>query len=570
MRSYIILISSLLLVGCSKSTSVVDNNTTTNDTDNSSTIVVDNSTNTSSNSTITIDESIKIKSLGSASTINTTISIGNTPKSIYIVLSNSASSSSTPTITHNAKIVSSPTQKLTQSSTISKRAKILPTPSYIRDFKATPNSLSKSSKVVSTKRAKDVEGNKEVFFLDQSGWETTTATAKKVVSNISTNIGIRGLNIWVSDDAFDSGSGCSKAKCVTQDMVDALADTFLKAGESNDIFDWVTNIYGKEWDSDANTNDSSLIGANSEITILMCDIDGDNSDDGGVIGYSWSKDNYLSSRISGSNERIMFYVDSVMFANNENKVWNIDSFWPKEMVSTLAHELQHVISFYQKDVLQGSIVESWLGEMLSETLEDLVATKIRYTGPRGVVYTDGSDGESGNTLGRYPLFNANSRVSLTSDVYSLSDYSKVSAFGTFLVRNYGGAKLLRDMMYSSFGDERAVVEAVNKTPNGENKTFANLLSEWGIAILLSDSSNLDADMPTYNTGDFTYTTYNNITYDMGSINFFNYSPQPNIYTTIGRINSNSNYFYKVGDNLTGDINIELKLNGQTEATVIFK
>jgi len=570
MRSYILLISSLLFIGCGKSTSVVDNNTTTNDTNDSNTIVVDRDNNTSSNSTITIDDSIKIKSLGSASTINTTISLGNTPKSLYLVLSNSASSSSTPTITHNAKIVSAPIQKLIETSTLSKRAKILPTPAYIRDFKVTPNSISKNSKIVSTKREKDVEGTTQTFYLDQSGWEPTTATARKIVSNISTNVGVRSLNIWVSNDTFDSGSGCNKAKCVTQDMVDTLADTFLKAGDNNDIFDWVTNIYGKEWDSDANASDSNLIKADGEITILMSDIDNDDSADGGVIGYSWSKDNYLSSEVKGSNERIMFYVDSVMFANNEDKVWDIDSFWPKEMVSTLAHELQHVISFYQKDVLQGSYVESWLGEMLSEALEDLVATKIRYTGPRGVVYTDGSAGESGNTLGRYPLFNANNRVSLTSDIYSLSDYSKVSAFGTFLVRNYGGAKLLRDMMYSSFGDERAVVEAVNKTPNGENKTFANLLSEWGIAVMLSDNSNLDADMPTYNTGDFTYTTYNNITYDMGSINFFNYSPQPNIYTTVGRINSNSNYFYKIGDNLTGDINIELKLNGQTEATVIFK
>lgn len=550
-KSYATLIvSSLLFIGCGggSSTSTTDNPT-------------------SSNQTVTVDESTIIKSLGSASNISSTISIGNTPKSLYIVLTNSASSATTATITHNAKVVSIPTQKIKATKNFSKKSKILPTPSYIREFNAKPNSLSPNSKMVYTKRAKDVEGTRDSFFLDENGFSTTFASAKKVISNITTPIGIRGLNIWVSDDSFDSGSGCSKAKCVTQSMVDILADTFLKAGLNNDIFDWVTNIYGTEWDSDASIKNNTLIGANKEITILLTDIDNDNNPKGGVIGYSWAKDNYIHSRVSGSNERIMFYVDAVMFANNQDKVWSIDSFWAKETVSTLAHELQHVISFYQKNIMQGVTVSTWVGEMLSEAVEDLVATKIRYNGPRGVVYTDGSDGETGNNTGRYPLFNVNNRLSLTSWSNQLADYSKVSAFGTFLLRNYGGAKLLRDIMYSSFGDYRAVEEAVALTPNP--KTFANLLSEWGVAIMLSDKTSL-IDLPTYNTGDFTYTTYNNITYNMGSINFFNYAPQPTIYTSISTINANSNYFYKVGDNLTGDITINLTLNGKTEATLVFK
>lgn len=556
MRSYITLIvSSLISIGCNGG-----GTKTTADTNN---------TNTSTNSTITVDANTQIKSLGSASNISTTISIGDTPKSIYIVLSNSANSSTSATITHNAKIVSTPNLKITDKSKLSRERNILPKPNYIREFKVKPSSLLPKSKIVYTKRAKDVEGSSRTFYMDEYGRITTVASARKVVSDITTNQGVRGLNIWVSNNAFDSGNGCSKAKCVTQSMVDTLADIFLKAGDNNDVYDWVTNIYGKEWDSDANSKSSSLIGADGTITILLTDIDNDNSTTGGVIGYAWAKDNYLQSSVKGSNERIMFYVDSVMFANNENSVWSIDSFWPKETVSTLAHELQHVISFYQKDTLQGISVDSWLAEMLSETVEDLVATKTRYTGPRGVVYTDGSAGEAGNTVGRYPLFNANNRLSLTGWSNQLADYSKVSAFGTFLVRNYGGAKLLRDIMYSNFGDYRALEEAVKKTPQGANKRFANLLSEWGVAIILSDITNL-VDLPTYNTGDFTDTTYNNITYNMGSINFFNYSPQPNIYTTVGTINPNSNYFYKVGDNLKGDINITLKLNGETEATVIVK
>ena len=30
-------------------------------------------------------------------------------------------------------------------------------------------------------------------------------------------------------------------------MVDAMGEQFLKAGEDNDIYDWVTGIYGDPW-----------------------------------------------------------------------------------------------------------------------------------------------------------------------------------------------------------------------------------------------------------------------------------------------------------------------------------
>ena len=57
---------------------------------------------------------------------------------------------------------------------------------------------------------------------------------------------------------------------------------------------------------------------------------------------------------------------------------------------------------------------------------------------------------------------------------------------------------------------------------------------------------------------------------MGSINFFNYDPLPTIHTTAGTVSAQGNYYYKIGDNLTGDITINLELNDQTEETLIAK
>ncbi|MFK5975062.1 MAG: PKD domain-containing protein [Sulfurovum sp.] len=503
----------------------------------------------------------QIKPLGSSISIDSTISMGDIPKSLYILLSNSSSSSTTPTITTS---ILSKSLNIVDNSYYIEESPIFKSPQYVDDFDIKiPALIAEAKKRVIggtdtiSARSEDIVGNNRVFYLDNSGTERTTATTRKVVYNVNTNMGSKTLNISVSNDAF--GSGCSKVNCVTQDMVDGLADNFLKSGLDNDIYDWVTNIYGEEWGAS-----NGLISDNNEITILLTDIDSDNSPNGGVIGFFWSKDNFVSRY---SNEKVMFYIDSVMFANKNNGVWDINGFWAKETITTLAHEFQHMISFYQKEILRSTRVDKWLDEMLSLATEDMLATKLKQNGPRGVSYLDGSAGMPNNSSGKYPIYNINNTLSLTDWSNEVKQYSKVSSFSAFLIRNYGGAKLLHDMIHNNFGDERAVVNAINLSPNGYGKNFSNLLHEWGVAVMLSGYDNI-VDIPTYNTGDFSYSTYNSITYSVGSINFFNYNPTPAINNALGTINSNANYFYKVGDYLTGDVTIHLKLNGQTEATLI--
>jgi len=532
---------------------------------------------------VTITEDYQVESLGTANTINATVSLGSTPKDLYLVLSNYAATSASSTITHNAKVVEEEVRsKSILPANFKQKPVILHPPKYVQEFNKNLKTLLQKKRGIEyqaktlnvTKRAKDVANSSTASFCvninkDGNCIDYDVATARSVVA-VSTEFGDKTLNVWVADNSF--GSGCGKSKCVTQDMVDQLADTFLKTDLDNDIYDWVTNIYEEEWGSAAEAKYSELIPEDDEITILLTDIDGDNSPTGGVIGFFWSKDNLDKATVNGSNERIMFYADAVMFANGEDG-WDIDDFWPKEMVSTLAHEFQHMIHFYQKTILlldansEGTNI--WINEMLSETTEDLIATKIQHIGPRGVEYTEGSAGDPGNTDGRYPLFNKYNTLSLTGWSNRLEDYSKVNAFGIYLIRNYGGAKLLHDIMHNTYIDEQAIVDAVNKYAEVSGKTFNNLLSEWGTAVLLSDIESPE-NLPTYNTGWFTDTTYENSTYEMGSINFFNYNPLPTIHTTAGTVSAQGNYYYKIGDNLTGDIIIDLKLNGQTEATLIAK
>ena len=520
-----------------------------------------------------------VESLGIGTQIHTKISLGEEPRDVYVLLSNYDKADSTVEIKKSLKKSENidpkgiTKDKQSFKTFESKQPTVVHAPVEVELFrkniaqhlKTSNDSLVQKKNINPTINYKDVAGDQKVFYLDAKGSSSTLATARRVVSS-SSQYGLKTLNIWVSNDSF--GAGCNKAKCVTQSMVNALAQTFLRAGGDNDIYDWVSNVYGEEWGS---TTDASLIAKNNEITILLTDISNDNNIKGGVIGFFHPKDNFkISDTIKGSNERIMLYADAVVFANGVG-AWSIDDFWPKEMISTLAHEFQHMIHFYQKIVrLSSEVTDTWINEMLSESTEDLIASKIRHTGSRGVDPAVGSAGNPNNTKGRYPRFNTNNRLSLTTWTGNLTNYSNVNAFGAFLMRNYGGAKLLHDIMHVKYPNEQAIVHAVRQTPGGSGKTFNDLLREWGVAVLLSDANHLSVNLPRYNTGGYIPSQYNQSVYQLGSINFFNYNPKPSVSSASGTVARQGNYYYKVGTGLKGDVQIDIKLSGQTEATIIVK
>jgi len=403
------------------------------------------------------------------------------------------------------------------------------------------NNVTKSLRVTSTQ-----EGDELTFCTDMDSSyncsDTVDATARKVVKNISTKQGRKNLVIWVQDSEYGWGG-------ITSSMVDELADTFLQSGSDNDIYDWDTNIYGEEWGEKANDIDSNLIGETDTINILLYKMSNDH-----LAGYFWAKDNFKQSYLSASNEKIMFYINTTLYKQDK-----------KETFTTLAHEFQHMIHFYQRAVIKDIQDDAWFDEFMSETTEDLLATKINYKGPRHVDPNEGDAGDPGNRGGRYPYFNKKNTRALTAWYGDIYDYGKVSAFGAFLTRNYGGAKLMHDLMYSNKKDANALLEATHKSE------LKDLIDEWGEAVMLSDKDDLDSSFPRYNFGDFKEVTYDGITYELGSINFFNYDPQPN-FDDNKKLNKHGTLYYKVGDGkLSGDIKISVEFSGVGgDVTVITK
>jgi hypothetical protein len=381
------------------------------------------------------------------------------------------------------------------------------------------------------------------------------------------------LNIWVADDCWD-GAGSGKAYYVNQTMLDILADKFLAAGDGNDIYEWITEIFGQEWGSHSYDN---LIGVTNQIDILLYDIDNDNSTAGGVLGYFWAKDNFLKSSMPNSNEKIMFYADAVLFAAHDG-TWEITDKWPQEIVSTLAHEFQHLVHFYQKIIVNNArYTEKWLNEMASLVAADLIEERAAVNGPRGVDYNTPDAGGIDNTSGRIPLFNYLYTLPLTvwtGGDDDLNGYSTAYAFGAYLARNYGGAKLFGDIVHNPFGNYRAVVDSVKNNGGASSLTFEDLLRNWGVSIILSDKTSMPLPLR-FNTGTWFADA---LGYGIGSINFYNYSYSttsgplfysPGDLENMDYMNSSSNLFIYAG-NLTGTQSWVFRMRDSVRLTVVVR
>jgi len=531
-----------------------------------------------------------------------TLTLGASPKSVYFILTNTTmgDAGSYPTVKNaGGEDTGESLQSITESEDVQYQADTTGDPERtaqtgkpeITAFnenpfahvsrEESPDTLMRSISL--QQPSYDIENVDKTKFYDDSGVEIS-ATCRKVITK-STGNGIPvTLNIWVADDDWESP--CDQIYCVNQPMVDALANKFIQAGANNDIYEWITNIFGKEWDT--HSYPSQLISDNDEITILLYDIDDDNAISSGVLGFFYSRDNFFrnsnDSVLKYSNQRIMFYLDAVFFARNEG-TWEITDEWPGIITSTLAHEFQHMIHFYQKNVLRvpgGSGSETWLNEMCSLVAEDLVANKLGVDGPRGVAYNEETAGTANNVNGRLPLYNYYNYESVahwygSTDPRVLRNYSINYAFGAYLARNFGGAKFFQKLVQNSYTNYLAINYAMTKS--GISDDFSSVLRKWGAANLLSDELH-PAGYYQYNSGTWFTSKINDsdpveLEYQLGSINLYNYQygfDGPRIYTTMpsGIQAKASNVYYKVGDNLTGTLTRTISMESEIKLTVVVK
>ena len=401
--------------------------------------------------------------------------------------------------------------------------------------------------------------------LYDSEGNVVKSTVRKVISAHGKN-----LYMWVADNCW--GENSKKRHKVTQQMVDEFAPKFLNTGNNNDIYEWVTNAAGDPWGP---TPYSNLIGETDDIHIWLMDIDDDNSTTGQLtLGYYYARDNFIKGTYPDSNEKLMFTIDAVLFSKPSGGSWSITDYWPKELISTLAHEFTHMIYFYQKEILSGQNSNTAINEMSAQCVEDLVANKIEADGPRGVPYATPLPGAAKNINGRIPLYNTYNDYNLLdwsrNTDEGLLNYSKTYTLGAYLMRNYGGANFIRELIQNKATGSISIVDAVNSN-GGAVSNYADILQRFGAANLVSNQTTANAGY-IFNAEDWSNSTINGITYELGAINLFNYSPTPFIYDELPTNQKpGSNLFYKAGSNLSGNIEWYFnEIDSNTKVTVVIK
>ena len=494
-------------------------------------------------------------------------------KDVYFVFSNTNETRRTPlpqlesnvTTTTMHKVMQSRASSQTLSFVVSGKPSITRFNNNVRIKPEKSVSKTEHQRSLTTRSANLAIGWSEDLYDDEG--EKVKSTVRKVISAHG-----KTLYVWVADNCWEQGS--KKKTKVTQQMVDEFAPKFLSPGNDNDIYEWVTNAAGDPW---GDTGASDLIADTDDIHIWLTDIDNDNNTGTGsvTLGYFYARDNFTRSTYSDSNEKLIFAIDAVLFAKKTDGAWDLSHYWPMELISTLAHEFTHMIYFYQHNILTNQIGNTAINEMCAQCVEDLVATKILADGPRGVPYATPSAGYTRNSYGRLPLYNSYNDYSLlewsTEDDEELVNYSKTYALGAYLMRNYGGAKFIRELIQNNYDGVSSIVEAVNAN-GGDGLDYGQILQQFGAANLLSDQT-MTTKGYKFNTDDWSQSNVNGVTYNLGAINLYNYSPTPYMYDELPSTgqNPNSNLYYRAGSKLSG--NKEWYFTGMdsdTRLTVVIK
>lgn len=265
--------------------------------------------------------------------------------------------------------------------------------------------------------------------------------------------------------------------------VDFLSDEeFEKLGKKfDDIYEAETNLFGN---ITITKTIPGLITTSPKIAILVNDIycDSKESQTGGTFGYFSPLDLYTESDISNLCE--MIYLDSVLYKK-----------YPTTAISTLAHEFNHLLNSVNKEInnyhknSSGKYVtdmcNTWFTEMLSVVSEDILFKNYLKEGSESCsVYKN-----------RLPYFCGSYNLGFTAwpeSESALPYYGNAFAYGTFLMRNYGGVQLINEIATNPYVNEDAINEALKtldvKSPFNSMKTatFEDTVKDFALSCINYD------------------------------------------------------------------------------------
>lgn len=266
---------------------------------------------------------------------------------------------------------------------------------------------------------------------------------------------------------------------------------------------------------------SNIIETSEKITILLSNLGASQS--GGVtLGYFYPGDLYcdLDVKLQGSeiadfsNQRQMFTLNTIGFS---------EDYGADVIYSTLGHEFNHMLNYINKVLKHKTAFDTWFTEMLSAITEDFVHDYLKI--------------ENTVKYKRLPYFNNHPYSGMidwdaTSD--SLYAYGFAYAFGAYLVRNYGGTKIVYEMANNKLYGTDAINEALKSCRYDEN--YNTVFQKFGLVMANADGT--DAESPTLNKK--ISETFKGYTYHFPAIDLYDCGSESQINTVP--------YFYKIKNN----------------------
>ena len=259
---------------------------------------------------------------------------------------------------------------------------------------------------------------------DYTNRVSTSATVQKVGQHA----------IFYAEDAWwNSLANKDEARAV----INKLSDEF-----DNVIYPRLTSVFGLEW--------SPGIDNEFKIIILVTKMKDK------VGGYFNLADEYPRIQSSHSNEGEIIYFNS-------------DYLTLKRAKGFLAHEFQHMITFYQKEKSRNLTEEIWLNEARSEYAATLCGYDDEYSGS--------------NLEKRVNEFLRTPNDSLTEWQNETADYASVNLFMQYLAGRYG-EKISTEMMRANAVGAASIDQALSVL--GYKERFRDVFTDWTIANLIND------------------------------------------------------------------------------------
>lgn len=319
-----------------------------------------------------------------------------------------------------------------------------------------------------------------ILIEDQVEQNGNTVTVKEWVEKPAT-VRAEGsyCYIWVANANYNTSSQNNDNK-ITTSQAENLASYF------DALYEIETALLGDSYktkpSATENINPDWFINPNKKISILVHDINNDHTpnQNSGTFGMFWPNDMFMrtastSTTIQHSNQMELLYVDA-HFADTS----------PTQIISTIAHEFEHMLYFVNKEMVKGvSNSATWFKEMGAMMAEDLLAHYL------DVTYDDFNP-LSHSSISRLKEFNITYPLGgilkwdTSSNANSLVSYATSGIFGCWLLRNYGGANLIKKLFSNNYFDRVAVQAALKEL--GYNKNFNEVFKEYALSFAQPDAT----------------------------------------------------------------------------------